>query len=70
VSGDEKLYTIPVAAKETGVPERTLRFAIGRGEIPYTPLEGTSIKLVTLEAIETWKKNPAYHRPGRKKSAN
>lgn len=67
---DRQLYTIPVAAKKAGVPDRTVRFAIKRGEIPFTPIEGTTIRLVAVEDIQHWKDHPELHKPGPKKPRN
>jgi excisionase family DNA binding protein len=65
-----QLYTIPVAAKKAGVPDRTVRFAIKRGEIPFETVEGTTIRLVAVEDIQYWKEHPESHRPGPKKPRN
>lgn len=60
------LLAIPLLAKETGVPERTLRGAFDRDEIPYEYV-GKKVRASTVDAVNEWKENPEYHKRGRRK---
>jgi len=60
------LLSIPVLSEQTGIPERTLRGAFDRQEIPYEVV-GRKVRASTIEAVEAWKNNPEYHKRGRRK---
>src|SRR5688572_17424384 len=62
------LYTIPAAAAEAGVEERTLRRAVVRGAVKAIKIEGSPIHVVTLEDVLEWKNNRLQTKPGRPKS--
>lgn len=60
----DKLYTVPNASRLTNVPRRTLYYAIEQKFLKSVDIDGKPF--VTLEAIEQWKNDPRYHKPGPK----
>ncbi len=60
----EDLFTIPQAAEYADVPVRTIYHAVKRGFVAITWIAGK--KFLTRGAVDDWKSNPVYHRPGPK----
>jgi hypothetical protein len=68
IGQEDNLYTIPLAAQMVGVNKRTLRYAVERGAVPFTPIEGVDgvLKAVKLEDVVEWNNNRKPSNAGRK----
>lgn len=60
----ELLYRVSMAAQVLDINERTIRYAIGRGEIK-TYLTACGMVLVDLPTVAKWSIDPDRPKPGR-----